>query len=166
MAKFKLTQTVRNEEIQAEHRDFPYWRTSDTSEICNETLLSDCKLIDDSFKVDKSFKNEAAQRAYLVFTKFDVSISIKSSILSISRLDAPIACSIGFLQGQCKGTTAESLSQSAPRAVEDFELSTFPASAENQECGQRCGCKPLDTIGYFKGYMSAAISQLINFCCN
>lgn len=61
MAKSKLSETVRKEECQAEHRTLSYCRTAETLEICNETIISDCKLNDDSFKVHKSFKDGAAR---------------------------------------------------------------------------------------------------------
>lgn len=100
MATSKLTQTVRNSGSQAKHRDLLYWRKSNTSEICNDALLSEFKLSDDSFKMHKLFKNEAGQRAYLVFRTFGVSRSTKLSILSIARPDAIIVCIVDGLQSQ------------------------------------------------------------------
>lgn len=165
MAKFKPTQLVRKEERQAENRGLSCWRTADTLEICSDTLLSDLQLKDDSFKVNKLFTNDSAQRAYLVFKKFDKVRYTESSILSIVRLDAIIAYIVDALQGPSKGSRTENSSQSAIPAVEEFDFSSFSTSAKKQKCRQRRDRKPREKIRSFKRYMPAAVCQPLRFCC-
>lgn len=141
LANFNLTLIIRKAEMQARNCDLSYWRTADTLEICNETIISDCKITDYIFKVDKPLKYEDAPSVYLVFRKYDVCRYIQASILSTARLDAIIAYSIDALRDQFEESRPGNPSQSSISAGKDFVFFSCLASADKQNCIQRDGHK-------------------------
>lgn len=125
MSKSKLNENVREAESHAEHRDVLNRRTVHILEIYNETLFSELKINDHSFKVGKRFKNEAGWQDYIVFTEFDGSRSTKFSILCIALIHDNTACIGNVLQRQSEASKARNLISSARAAVVKLDIFYF-----------------------------------------
>lgn len=160
-----------------DERDFSFWRTAEFADICNEVI--GINTIHDSPSTDTDgadtlFSNEPARVTFRTFMRYEMTENTETTIISLARLDAMMACIVDSL---CEGHSTEITgSDPDPLALEspsnhgtsnDVSLVTSGQSEvmpSKKRGRSRGGRKPMQNVRNFQRYLPIAVCQLSNFC--